>query len=70
MCLESLPSTILIIKFWFWYWNQNSETHSNSLSAIANKLFECLWPFCGVGFKPLTNLADSMYTEAATRDVL
>ena len=28
---------------------QNGQTHSNNLSARADELFECVWPFCGVG---------------------
>ena len=28
---------------------QNGQTHSNNLSAFADALFECVWPFCGVG---------------------
>ena len=28
---------------------QNSQTHSNNSSATADKLFECVWPFCEVG---------------------
>ena len=28
---------------------QNGQTHSNNLSAAADKLFECFWPFLGVG---------------------
>ena len=28
---------------------RNGQTHSNNLSAKANKLFECVWPFCGIG---------------------
>ena len=28
---------------------QNSQTHPNNPSAIADKLFECVWPFCGIG---------------------
>ena len=28
---------------------QNGRTHSNNSSAVADKLFECVWPFCGVG---------------------
>ena len=31
---------------------QNGQTHSNNSStkaAKADELFECLWPFCGVG---------------------
>ena len=28
---------------------QNGQTHSNNLSATANELFECIWPFCGIG---------------------
>ena len=23
--------------------------HSNNSSAVADELFECVWPFCGVG---------------------
>ena len=28
---------------------QNSQTHSNNSSATPDELFECVWPFCGVG---------------------
>ena len=28
---------------------QKSQTHSNNLSAVADELFECVWPFLGVG---------------------
>ena len=28
---------------------QNGQTQSNNSSAIAEELFECVWPFCGVG---------------------
>ena len=28
---------------------QNGQTQSNNTSAIAEELFECVWPFCGVG---------------------
>ena len=28
---------------------QNSQTHSNNSSAVANELFKCVGPFCGVG---------------------
>ena len=28
---------------------RNGQTHSYNLSAIAGELFECVWPFCGVG---------------------
>ena len=28
---------------------QNGETHSNNSSAVADELFECVWPFCVVG---------------------
>ena len=28
---------------------QNGQTHSNSLSAKADELFECVWPFCKIG---------------------
>ena len=28
---------------------QNGQTHSISSSAIADELFECVWPFCGAG---------------------
>ena len=28
---------------------QNSWTYSNNSSAVADELFECVWPLCGVG---------------------
>ena len=28
---------------------QNDQTHSNNSSAVAGELFECVWPFCGIG---------------------
>ena len=28
---------------------QNGQTHSSNSLALANELFECVWPFCGVG---------------------
>ena len=28
---------------------QNSQAHSNNLTTAADKLFECVWPFCDVG---------------------
>ena len=28
---------------------QNGQTHSNNSSTVAEKLFECVWPFCGIG---------------------
>ena len=28
---------------------QNGQTHSNNSSVVADKLFERVWPFCGVG---------------------
>ena len=28
---------------------QYGQTHSNNSSGFANKFFECVWPFCGVG---------------------
>ena len=27
---------------------QNGQTHSNNSSAFADKLFKCVWLFCGV----------------------
>ena len=27
---------------------QNGQTHSKNLSAVADELFECVWPFCGI----------------------
>ena len=29
--------------------SQNGQTHSNNSSAFANELFECVWPFYGIG---------------------
>ena len=37
------PINNLSVNFTKW-----SNT-SNNLSATADKLFECVWPFCGVG---------------------
>ena len=34
---------------------QNGQTHSNNSSAVGDKLFECVWPFCGIGVKGLTH---------------
>ena len=28
---------------------QNDQTHSNNSSATVEELFECIWPFLGVG---------------------
>ena len=28
---------------------QNDQAHSNNSSTTANEIFECVWPFCGVG---------------------
>ena len=28
---------------------QNGQAHSNNSSTTAYELFECVWPFCGVG---------------------
>ena len=28
---------------------QNDQTHSNNFSPTADQLFECVWPFCGIG---------------------
>ena len=28
---------------------QNGQAHSNNSAAVADELFECVWPFCGVG---------------------
>ena len=28
---------------------QNGQTHSKICREIADKLFECVWPFCGIG---------------------
>ena len=29
--------------------SQNGQTHSNNWSAVADELFECVWPFCEAG---------------------
>ena len=41
-----LPSTKLTL---FAPSLQNGQRHSNNFYAVANKLFECVWLFCGVG---------------------
>ena len=28
---------------------QNGQTHSNNSSVVADEMFECVWPFCGIG---------------------
>ena len=28
---------------------QKGQTHSNDSSTVVDELFECVWPFCGVG---------------------
>ena len=35
---------------------QNGQTHLNDSLATADELFECVWPFCGVGTKTVGNL--------------
>ena len=40
--LESCPLTLQAPT------PENGQTHSNKSSAVADKLFECVWPFCGV----------------------
>ena len=35
---------------------QNGQTHSNSLLTVANELFECVRPFCGVGAQRVRNI--------------
>ena len=34
---------------------QNGQTYSNNSLATAGELFECVWPFCGVGSKRVKN---------------
>ena len=29
---------------------QSGQTHSNNSSAVVDELFECVWPFYGIGF--------------------
>ena len=71
---------------WYWRWTlvwnelilqaptpQNSQTHSNNLSAIANELLECVWPFCGLGIyrvnclitDPTPNIAATKYESSS-----
>ena len=37
--------------------SQNGQKHSNNSSAVADKFFECVWPFCGVGAYRVKSLA-------------
>ena len=40
---------------------------------IADELFECVWPFCGIGAERVKNLlerVDLVYQEAVTGGVL
>ena len=36
---------------------QNGQTHSNNSLAFADELFDCVWPFCGVGSLSVKNFA-------------
>ena len=35
---------------------QNGQIHSNNSSAVRDKLFECVRPFCGVGVKTVKGM--------------
>ena len=36
--------------------SQNGQTHSNNLMVVDNKLFDCVWSFCGVGAHNIAKL--------------
>ena len=38
---------------------QNGQTHSNNSSGVADKLFECVWPFCGIGALRVRNKSEN-----------
>ena len=43
---------------------KNGQTHSNNSLAVADELFECVWPFCGFdaeSVKPHKNTGFNLY---------
>ena len=46
-----VDSYILILNLTYAPTPQNCQTHLNNLLAVADKLFECIRLFCGVGTK-------------------
>ena len=50
---------------------QNGQTHSNKeLSAFADELFECVWPFCGVGSYRVKKVILDTQADVFCTDVL
>ena len=42
---------------------QNGQTHSNNSSAVVEEVFECVWPFCGVGVSRV-NANNKLYDDS------
>ena len=42
---------------------QNGQTHSNNSLAIADKLFECVWLFCGVGAWSINSFQTNVHLQ-------
>ena len=48
--LDHIVKERLVVKFWpFKRQPPKMVKHWNDSSAVADKLFECVWPFCGFG---------------------
>ena len=39
---------------------QNGQKHSSNWSAVADELFECIWPVCGVGGYRVNYVSDTI----------
>ena len=49
---------------------QNGQTHPNNSSAFADELFECVWPFCGVGSYRVKKVILDTQADVFCTDVL
>ena len=45
---------------------QNGQTHSKNSSVVADELFKCVWPFCGLALKGLSSV-ESLKHLACTK---
>ena len=50
---------------------QNGQTHSNNSSVTADNLFECVWPFYGVGVESvLCSIYPFMLNDEKLRNIV
>ena len=49
---------------------QDGQTHSNNMSAVANELNECVWPFCGLTLKGLIYVVPKYSKFHMTWDII